>query len=190
MKTLAFIALPFLVLALAACQPHPTAGASPAASTPAPTLMVQSLPSAAPSSTPSPASHQASATLEIPAATPDYVKTLVSARTPIVLSSFPSPDGRWRAEAIQYTCLPVSPDEGMVYEQLKLISQDGREKVIEDQVHLCEGLGAFGLDGLFWSPNSRYFYYSSASQGVPDGLVCYWDRPMSRVDAKPVRSII
>ena len=101
------------------------------------------------------------------------------------MSSYPSPDGRWRAEAIQYTCLPVSQAEGMVYEQLKLILQDGmQEKVIEDQVHLCAGLGAYGLGGLYWSPNSRFFYYSPASQGVPDGLVCYWDRPVNRVEAE------
>ena len=34
---------------------------------------------------------------------------------------------------------------------------------------------------MFWSPSGRYFYYTTARQGVPDGCG-YWSRPLSRVD--------
>jgi hypothetical protein len=43
-------------------------------------------------------------------------------------------------------------------------------------------LGAFGLEGLFWSSNSRYFYYTNAREGFPDGCPGYWERPILRLE--------
>jgi hypothetical protein len=39
---------------------------------------------------------------------------------------------------------------------------DGAETPIDSQLNLCgSGLGAYGLGGWFWSPNSRYFYLAT-----------------------------
>ena len=43
------------------------------------------------------------------------------------------------------------------------------------------GLGAYGLEGLFWSPINRFFYFTDAAQGVPDGCG-YWQPPLLRLD--------
>jgi hypothetical protein len=56
------------------------------------------------------------------------------------------------------------------------------ERVVADQLQFCGGLGAYGLGGLFWSPNSHYFYFTDARQGVPDGGGCYWERPLFAVE--------
>jgi len=69
------------------------------------------------------------------------------------------------------------------YEQLKLIQvSNGAESVMDRQLQYCGGLGGYGFGGLFWSANSRYFYYTSAREGVPDGLCWYWERPIHRLD--------
>lgn len=68
------------------------------------------------------------------------------------------------------------------YEQLKLIEvARASEKIVDSQFQNCGGLGAYGLVGLFWSPNSRYFYYTNAREGVPDGCG-HWERPVVRLD--------
>jgi hypothetical protein len=68
------------------------------------------------------------------------------------------------------------------YEQLRLVQvSSGEEVIVASQLRYCGGLGAVGLDGLFWSPNSLYFYYTDAREGVPDGCG-YWERPNIRVD--------
>jgi dipeptidyl aminopeptidase/acylaminoacyl peptidase len=76
-------------------------------------------------------------------------------------------------------------DEGHMAEQLRLVRIDaGAETPIDSQLNLCgSGLGAYGLGGWFWSPNSRYFYYTDAREGVPDGSggSC-WDRSLIRLD--------
>lgn len=73
-----------------------------------------------------------------------------------------------------YDCVPVGAVEENAYEQLKLIQIDNSvAKIVDNQLRSCGGLGAFGLAGLFWSPNSSYFYYTNAREGVPDGCG-YW----------------
>lgn len=113
-------------------------------------------------------------------ATPDYVATqnfietasidsIISTIQPTLLADYPSPDGKWRVEVIRYDCTNYSYEDhvGIIaYEQLKLINlSDGARKVIADQRQNCGGLGAYGLDGLYWSPNNRYFYYDNSREG-------------------------
>lgn len=68
----------------------------------------------------------------------------------------------------------------LAYEQLNLVDVDnGEATTAAEQLISCGGLGAFGLEGLFWSPNSRFFYFTTAREGVPDGCG-YWQRPLLR----------
>jgi hypothetical protein len=69
------------------------------------------------------------------------------------------------------------------YEILKITNlKDKKEWVAETQVILCQGLGAAGLGGLFWSNNNRYFYYTRSRYGVPDGSSMGWMGSFSRFD--------
>jgi len=116
-------------------------------------------------------------------ATPDIAGILVATVQPRIYDSRLSPDGKWRAEVVIYDCAPVHGLDENAFEQLKLIRvSDGAESVADSQLQYCGGIGAFGLAGLFWSPNSRYFYYTHAREGVPDGCG-YWERPINRLDA-------
>lgn len=121
--------------------------------------------------------------------TPDILGTLVAGVQPELYDSHLSPDGQWRAEVIIYDCTPIhfTHDYGLgsyeyAYEQLKLIGvSSGVEAVVDSQLLYCGGLGASGLAGLYWSTNSRYFYYTDAREGVPDGCG-YWERSIIRLD--------
>lgn len=116
------------------------------------------------------------------AATPDIAATVIAISEPRIYSSHLSPDGKWRAEVVIYDCVAVGGVDENAYEQLRLIQVDsGVEKIADSQLQYCGGLGAFGLAGLFWSANSRYFYYTNAREGVPDGCG-YWERPIIRLD--------
>ena len=116
--------------------------------------------------------------------TPDYVatadfietasiNTLISTVQPDVLETHSSPDGRWRVEILRYDCINYNyPDYigSIAYEQLKIVNlSNGAEKIVEDILLNCDGVGAFGFDGLYWSPSNRYFYYSDWREGTPDG---------------------
>lgn len=117
-----------------------------------------------------------------PAATPDIAATVVALQRPEVYGTYPSPDGKWRAEVVVYECTRVDQEGEFAHEQLKLVHiPSGEERTVDTQLISCGGLGAFGLAGLFWSPNSRYFYYTDAREGVPDGCG-YWERPVTRLD--------
>jgi hypothetical protein len=68
-------------------------------------------------------------------------------------------------------------------EMLKLIRvSDQTEIIVENMLLTCGGVGAYGIGGLFWSPNNQFFYYTDARESVPDGLCGYWARPIKRVD--------
>jgi hypothetical protein len=122
-----------------------------------------------------------------PTATPDMAATVVAISKPRIYSPLPSPDGNWRAEVVIYDCVPVGGVDKNAYEQLKLIPKGGgAAKIADSQLQYCGGLGAFGLAGLFWSPNSRYFYYTDTREGVPDGCG-YWERPIIRLDVSDLR---
>lgn len=97
-----------------------------------------------------------------------------------IYSPLLSPDGKWRAEVVIYDCVLIINADEYAYEELKLIDiSAGVEKAVDTQLQYCGGLGAAGLAGLFWSPSSRYFYYTQARDGVPDGCG-YWERPITR----------
>lgn len=116
------------------------------------------------------------------AATPDIAARLMAAREPRPYASYPSPDGRWRADIQIYDCVDAGEADQNAYERLLLVRlADNAVQTADDQLQYCGGLGGFGLMGLFWSPNGRYFYYTNAREGVPEGCG-YWDRPLLRLD--------
>jgi WD40 repeat protein len=177
-----------VAFALASCsnpaQPAPTAALE---STNTPETVATSTPASAttpkPTRTPEPTG--------TPTSTPDFyvtataiVKAVVATGQPRVSAPYLSPDGQWRAEVIIYDCVHVFGVDPYAYEQLKIVRvNDGMERVVADQLRFCGGLGAYGLGGRFWSPNSRYFYFTDAREGVPDGGGCYWERPLFVVEA-------
>jgi len=82
-----------------------------------------------------------------------------------------------------YNCIKVNEggDENAL-EQLHLVNLvTGDERLVDMQLQYCGGLGAYGFEGRFWSPDSKYFYYTTARQGVPDGCG-FWEPPLSRID--------
>ncbi len=176
-----------LGFALASCsrpaQPASTATLDPT-NTPGPVA------TSTPASTATPKLTRTPEPTDTPTSTPDFyvtataiVKAVVATGQPKVYTSYLSPDERWRAEVIFYDCAQVSGVDANAYEQLKIIRvSDGMERVVADQLQFCGGLGAYGLGGLFWSPNSRYFYFTDAREGVPDGAACYWERPLFAVE--------
>lgn len=117
-----------------------------------------------------------------PVTAPDILGTLAATQTPKILPAGLSPNGEWQAEVIAYGCSPIGDLGEYAYEQLKLIRlADKDEKIVDNQEIACGSLGAFGFEGLFWSPNSRFFYYTDAREGTPDGCG-YWVRPVLRLD--------
>lgn len=112
---------------------------------------------------------------------PDGADAVIAGRDPDRLVPYPSPDGAQRAEVAIWPCHQVAPDNLMAYEELRLI--DGESVRITDQQLInCGGAGAFGLEGRFWSPGGRYFYYTNAREGFPGGCG-FWEPPLLRVDA-------
>ncbi len=91
----------------------------------------------------------------------------------------------WRVDIMIYDCVKTAKtDEGgwieNAYEQLILVNlASGEKRVADDQLQYCGGLGGAGFEGLYWSPNSLFFYYTPARQGVPDGCG-YWQKPIYR----------
>ncbi len=119
---------------------------------------------------------------ETPTATVDIAATVVAIQEPRLYESYPSPDGKWRAEIVIYECVRTGGVNENAYEQLKLVQvTSGDERIADDQLQYCGGLGAAGLAGLFWSPNGHYFYYTRYREGVPDGCG-YWEPPIVRLD--------
>lgn len=177
---LAFAAVIGLLL-LGGCS-SPTATPTPTAITP--TLTATISPTATADISPTVAEPIVpTATTSTIAATPDIAETVAALSEPRVYAPLLSPDGKWRAEAVIYDCVSVNGEGEKAYEQLRLIQvQEGVELVADSQLLNCGGLGSFGFAGLYWSPNSRYFYYTDAREGVPDGCG-YLHRPVVRLDA-------
>jgi hypothetical protein len=102
--------------------------------------------------------------------------------------TFLSPDGQWQAEIVVHSCVATQAEETgeaaeYAYELLRLAPGDAGEwQQVDSQLINCGGLGAFGLAGLCWSPDSRYFYYTPAREGVPDGAG-EWSRPVWQLEA-------
>ncbi len=118
-----------------------------------------------------------------PEQTPDIAAMVMAKEPAILFNSYVSPDGQWRTDVMVYDCVDIGMADQFGYEQLKLVNvASGEERVVADQLRSCGGLGAFGLEGLFWSSNSHYFYYTEAREGGPDGCSQAWLRPISRID--------
>ena len=129
-----------------------------------------------------------------PPATPaDAQSRLLTEVSPRIHGSYPSPDGNWEAQVIIYDCTSVDPEApgGNSLEQLVLIRlADSTRTLVDNQFIYCGGLGASGLEGRFWTNDSKFFFYTSAREGVPDGCGYFWARPLLRVDIsdpKPTR---
>jgi hypothetical protein len=117
-----------------------------------------------------------------PAADAQFVAAIQSTSHPITQPST-SPDGRWQVDLASFGCTPVGAQGNFAYEALSLGQGSGDSaSVVDSQLIACGGLGAYGFDSLFWSPNSRYFYYTTARDGVPDGCG-FWQPPIRRLDA-------
>ncbi|UCG12556.1 MAG: PD40 domain-containing protein [Deltaproteobacteria bacterium] len=113
----------------------------------------------------------------------------MAATAPESVQVFTSPDQSWRVEVIRYECTLISEvgDElagvPIAYEQLLLTGPDGKVTPVAEQRQFCGGLGAAGINGLFWSPDGKYFYFDMAREGVPDGMPCRsWFTRKSRLN--------
>jgi len=178
-----------LFLWLVGCMPSPvqlpTLTPAEITTTPQRTGTISTLPISTKTSFPTAASSRTSTPTRtpIPSPTTDLAATVVAAQEPSKYASYLSPDGKWRMDILIYNC--VSVDEGgdeNALEQLLLVNLvNGDERVADEQLQFCGGLGAYGFEGRYWSPNSNYFYYTTARQGVPDGCG-YWEPPLSRFD--------
>lgn len=148
-------------------------------------LTVPSIPPSTHTSSPSktPTRLPTSTLTPSPIPTHDLVSEILAAQLPELYASYPSPDGMWQMDILIYNCIKTyDGGDEVAYEQLVLVDlASGEEQAVDQQLQYCGGLGAYGFAGRFWSPNSRYFYYSDARQGVPDGCG-YWDPPFSRLD--------
>jgi hypothetical protein len=96
-------------------------------------------------------------------------------------TTYASPDGVWRVALAVFACTPMEAGDVYAYETVSLASTDGGAAVVDSQLINCGGLGAYGFDGLFWSADSRYFYYTTAREGIPDGCGD-WQPPLRRLD--------
>jgi hypothetical protein len=115
--------------------------------------------------------------------TPEEIITVITTTLPANISdSFLSPSGAWRAEVVSYPCTQVEEGSENAYEQLQLVQRsDETIWAADSQLIYCGGVGAYGFSGLYWSPNSRFFYYTPARQGVPDGCG-FWQQPIRSVE--------
>jgi hypothetical protein len=95
-------------------------------------------------------------------------------------TTYASPDGVWRVALAVFACTPMDTGDVYAYETVSLARTDAAA-IVDSQLINCGGLGAYGFDSLFWSADSRYFYYTMAREGVPDGCG-NWQPPIRRVD--------
>jgi hypothetical protein len=119
------------------------------------------------------------------------VNAILTAEPGRVYKSYLSPDRKWKAEIRVYDCVQVNTatdaDEN-AYDQLKVMEVNSKEEHVADsQLQNCGGLGAAGLEGLYWSSNSQSFYYTDARVGIPDGCG-YWEKPVLRWDVNTLQT--
>lgn len=102
---------------------------------------------------------------------------------PRILARYPSPDVRTEAQVLVYDCTTVVEGQENALDVLRIVNLENQETIqeIDSQLQYCGALGGYGLGGLFWSPSGRFFYYTDAREGTPDGCG-YWTRPISRFD--------
>jgi len=133
-----------------------------------------------------PTASQAVPTATLDEPTPaDPADVLRQTVLPQSLFSFPSPDGKLRAEIRTYACTLVEAEQAYALDQ-HVIHGRSRERscVADEQLQACGELGASGLGGLYWSPDGQRFYYTPAREGVPDGCGMWWAPPIAYVDVK------
>lgn len=96
---------------------------------------------------------------------------------------FLSPDGQWQVEIVIYGCVETADEAVHAYELLRFAPAGAEEwRQADSQLINCGGLGAYGFQGICWSPDSRYFFYTTAREGVPDGSG-EWSPPPWQLDA-------
>ncbi len=173
-----------ILLAMAGCSSPVTS--SPVATVSTPTATHTPTPAHSPTAQVTPTNPAS------PEPTADAQSRLLTEVPPRIHGSYPSPDGNWEALVIIYDCTSVDPEApgGNSLEQLVLIRlTDSTRTVVDSQFINCGGLGASGLEGRFWTNDSKFFFYTSGREGVPDGCG-FWTRPLLRVgiaDLKPTR---
>ena len=122
------------------------------------------------------------------------IQTLISTVQPVVLANYPSPDGKWRVEVIRYDCINYTNLDYkaiIAYEQFKLIDlSNGTEQFVDEQPQACDGIGMAGFDGLYWSPNNRYFYYTDSREGYPETCGNYAMPAIYRLDTMTRETIM
>jgi hypothetical protein len=122
-------------------------------------------------------------------ATPDLAATAVAVKTPSAQEIFRSPDGKWQVHINVRPCLDTPTENDLGYDELRVTNlETGAEILADEQLIYCGGLGAFGFLGYGWSANSRYFYYTSARQGVPDGGG-FWLKPYHYLDTETLQTV-
>jgi hypothetical protein len=119
------------------------------------------------------------------AATRDTIAAVMAGMQPVT-QTFASPDGVWQAEITMYGCVATgngSEDDGVYAVEALYLARTGRDSPaqLDSQLINCGGLGAHGFQGLCWSPDSRYFYYDMAREGMSDGSG-EWTPPIRQLD--------
>lgn len=99
-----------------------------------------------------------------------------------LVGRYPSPNGQWEVQIIQYDCVTID-GERMGYEMFKLVNKSGYETVESAVTYTC-GYSSYGYDGLFWSDNSRYFYYTTARETHHETCEGGWSPSITRYDVQ------
>ncbi len=117
---------------------------------------------------------------------PDIAATLAALGPVKLFQHNLSPDGSIDIRIERIECQSLGELDVYSLEQLVLVETDTKKSErIYSQLISCGGLGEYGLKGLFWSENSRYFYFTNARQGYPDGCCqFYYRKPILRFDSK------
>ena len=114
--------------------------------------------------------------------TPDLVATVQAGLPAETLTSQVSPDGLWWARVFSHPCPEQANGEAYGYDYLQIGDQrSGEQSILFSQLIACGGTGAGGLEGRFWAPTSRYYYFTDAARGAPGGCG-YWRPPLLRLD--------
>jgi hypothetical protein len=112
----------------------------------------------------------------------ETIRIVTAVQEADLVESHPSPNEAWLAEIYGYDCVEVAPGQEFSYQELRVVrAGEVGVDVVDSQLIACGGVGAYGLGGLFWSPDSRFFYYTDAAVGVPDGCG-FWTPPYWRLD--------
>ena len=186
MKQNLLLVLVTLMLLVAACSSAVNVQNTTGTGVPTSTIMAETV---TPFQTPRPTTETATSTPDFNVTVTAIVNAVTTLSQPRLHATYPSPDNKWRVEIIIHDCVQIGGVQTNAYEQLMLIEvSTGAAQVMDSQLQFCGGLGAIGLAGKFWSSNSRYFYYTDARDGVPDGLCGYWEPPLLRLDVPNVNS--